>query len=81
MYTIINLVVSSYDTQWISNVDNVIFVNKISEMVSFELGKEIEKDGKHLSLFLFLFLSRSFILSFTIDIPLIIEFKKKFKDI
>ena len=73
--------VSSYDTQWISNVDNVIFVNKISEMVSFELGKEIEKDGKHLSLFLFLFLSRSFILSFTIDIPLIIEFKKKFKDI
>ena len=73
--------VSSYDTQWISNVDNVIFVNKISEMVSFELGKEIEKDGKHLSLFFFLFLSRSFILSFTIDIPLIIEFKKKFKDI
>ena len=50
-------------------------------MVSFELGKEIEKDGKHLSLFLFLFLSRSFILSFTIDIPLIIEFKKKFKDV
>ena len=81
MYTIINLVVSSYDTQWISNVDNVIFVNRISEMVSFELGKEIEKDGKHLSLFLFLFLSRSFILSFTIDIPLIIESKKKFKDI
>ena len=81
MYTIINLVVSSYDTQWISNVDNVIFVNRISEMVSFELGKEIEKDGKHLSLFLFLFLSRSFILSFTIDIPLIIEFKKKFKDV
>ena len=73
--------VSSYDTQWISNANNVIFVNKISEMVSFELGKEIEKDGKHLSLFLFLFLSRSFILSFTIDIPLIIEFKKKFKDI
>ena len=36
-----------------------MFVNKISEMVSFELGKEIEKDGKHLSLFLFLFLSRS----------------------
>ena len=71
--------VSSYDTQWISNVNNVIFVNKLSEMVSFELGKEIEKDGKHLSPFLFL--SRSFILSFTIDIPLIIEFKKKFKDI
>ena len=60
---------------------NVIFVNKLGEMVSFELGKEIEKDGKHLSLFLFLFLSRSFILSFTIDIPLIIESKKKFKDI
>ena len=73
--------VSSYDTQWISNVNNVIFVNRISEMVSFELSKEIEKDGKYLSLFLFLFLSRSFILSFTIDIPLIIEFKKKFKDI
>ena len=50
-------------------------------MVSFELDKEIEKDGKHLSLFLFPFLSRSFILSFTTDIPLIIEFKKKFKDI
>ena len=81
MCTIINLVVSSYDTQWISNVDNVIFVNRISEIVSFELSKEIEKDGKHLSLFLFPFLSRSFILSFTIDIPLIIEFKKKFKDI
>ena len=27
----------------ISNVDIVTFVNKISEMVSFELGKEIEK--------------------------------------
>ena len=80
MYTIIKVVVSSYDTQWISNVNNVIFVNRISEMVSFELDKEIEKDGKHLSLFLFPFLSRSFILSFTIDIPLIIEFKKKFKD-
>ena len=77
MYTIIKLVVSSYDTQWISNVNNVIFVNKISEMVSFELGKEIEKDGKHLSLFLFPFLSRSFILSFTIDIPLMIEFTEK----
>ena len=73
--------VSSYDTQWISNANNVIFVNKISEMVSFELGKEIEKDGKHLSPLLFPFLSRSFILSFTIDIPLIIEFKKKFKDV
>ena len=59
------LVVSSYDTQWISNVDNVIFVNKISEMVSFELGKEIEKDGKHLSPLLFLFLSRTFIHRYT----------------
>ena len=27
----------------ISNVDIVTFVNKIREMVSFELGKEIEK--------------------------------------
>ena len=56
---------------------SVMFVNKISEKVSFELGKEIKKDGKHLSLFLFLFLSRSFIPSFTIDIPLIIEFTEK----
>ena len=58
---------------------SVIFVNRISEKVSFELSKEIEKDGKHISLFLFLFLSRSFILSFTIDIPLIIEFKRSLK--
>ena len=28
----------------ISNVDSVMFVNRIREMVSFELGKEIEKD-------------------------------------
>ena len=27
-----------------SNVDSVMFVNRIREMVSFELGKEIEKD-------------------------------------
>ena len=31
-------------TARISNVDSVMFVNKIREMVSFELGKEIEKD-------------------------------------
>ena len=30
-------------TARISNVDIVTFVNKIREMVSFELGKEIEK--------------------------------------
>ena len=28
----------------ISNVDSVMFINRIREMVSFELGKEIEKD-------------------------------------
>ena len=55
MYTIINLVVSSYDTQWISNVNNVIFVNKISEMVSFELSKEIEKTENIFLHFFFLF--------------------------
>ena len=27
-----------------SNVDSVVFVNRIREMVSFELGKEKEKD-------------------------------------
>ena len=27
-----------------SNVDSVMFVNRIREMVSFELGKEIKKD-------------------------------------
>ena len=27
-----------------SNVDSVMFVNRIREMVSFELGKEKEKD-------------------------------------
>ena len=31
-------------TARISNVDSVKFVNRIIEMVSFELGKEIEKD-------------------------------------
>ena len=31
-------------TAKINNVDSVIFVNIIREMVSFELGKEIEKD-------------------------------------
>ena len=28
----------------ISNVDSVMFANRIREMASFELGKEIEKD-------------------------------------
>ena len=28
----------------IRNVDSVMFVNRIREMVSFELGKEIERD-------------------------------------
>ena len=32
------------NTVRISNVDSVMFVNRIREMVSFELGKEIEKD-------------------------------------
>ena len=36
-------------TAKISNVDSVLFVNRMREMVSFELGTEIEKD---LSLFL-----------------------------
>ena len=31
-------------TARISNVDSVMFVNRLREMVSFELGKEIEKD-------------------------------------
>ena len=31
-------------TARIGNVDSVIFVNTIKEMVSFELGKEIDKD-------------------------------------
>ena len=32
------------NTAGISKVDNVMFVNRIREMVSFELDKEIEKD-------------------------------------
>ena len=32
----------------ISNVDIVIFVNRIRGMVNFELGKDIEKDVFHL---------------------------------
>ena len=31
-------------TARIGNVDSVIFVNTIREMVSFELGKELDKD-------------------------------------
>ena len=31
-------------TARISNVDSVMFANRIREMASFELGKEIEKD-------------------------------------
>ena len=31
-------------TAKISNVDSVMFVNRIREMISFELGKVIEKD-------------------------------------
>ena len=31
-----------------SNVDSVIFVNRIREMVSFELGKEIEENALRL---------------------------------
>ena len=30
-------------TARISNVDSVMFVNRVREMASFELGKEIEK--------------------------------------
>ena len=33
----------------ISNFNSVMFVNRIREMVSFELGKEIEKDAFVLS--------------------------------
>ena len=41
---------SSYDTRvlhtaGISNVDSVMFVDRIIEMVNFELGREIEKDA------------------------------------
>ena len=32
------------NTVRISNVDSVMFVNRIREMASFELGKEIKKD-------------------------------------
>ena len=32
-------------TTWISDVDSVVFVNRIKKMVSFEPSKEIEKDG------------------------------------
>ena len=32
-------------TAGISNVDSVMFVDRIREMVSFELGREIEKDA------------------------------------
>ena len=32
-------------TARISDVDSVMFVNRVREMVSFELGKEIEKDN------------------------------------
>ena len=43
-----SLLRSSYDTipayYWISNVDSVMFLDRTREMVSFELGKEIEKD-------------------------------------
>ena len=35
-------------TARISNVDSVMFVNRIREMASFELGKEIKKDVLHL---------------------------------
>ena len=31
-------------TARISNVDSVMFVNRLREIVTFELGKEIEKD-------------------------------------
>ena len=32
------------NTVRISNVDSVVFVNRIREMVGFELGKEIKKE-------------------------------------
>ena len=32
------------NTVRISNVDSVMFVNRIRDMVSFELGEEIKKD-------------------------------------
>ena len=32
-------------TAGISNVDSVMFVDRIIEMVNFELGREIEKDA------------------------------------
>ena len=38
------LMIHVLHTARISNVDSVMFVNKIREMVSFELGKETGKD-------------------------------------
>ena len=42
-------------TARISNVDSVMFANRIREMVSFELGKEIEKDDTFLSTLIVLY--------------------------
>ena len=39
------LMIHVLHTARISNVDSVMFVNKIREMVSFELGKETGKDN------------------------------------
>ena len=36
-------------TAGISNVESLMFVNRVREMVSVELGKEIEKDAFFLS--------------------------------
>ena len=34
-----------YEVHMTSSVDSVMFVNRGTEMVSFEFGKEIEKDA------------------------------------
>ena len=48
LYAERGLLQSSYDmlqhTARISNVNSVKFVNRIKEMISFEFGKEMEKD-------------------------------------
>ena len=45
------LMIHVLHTARISNVGSVMFVNKIREMVSFELGKETGKDVFFFSLF------------------------------
>ena len=58
------------DTAWISDVNSVMFLNRIKKMVGFELGKETEKDvfrlftslGQRKGYLFFAFLTQTFIL-------------------